>query len=330
MPNIKQILFDRIPSQVHTLKKKDKPAIWLPKEEAIKYERLKLYGTERHLLMVDYDAQDNGYRAMAHTAYELEPNVYIHNKLNHQAGWLLDKPVYSQAAVRNNHPYRYLKAIERCFDIRYKTDLHFGRYISRNPYYDETKTIWLHNQTFTLKELADSVWLEEQNEEDNYELGAIQTNSGTRTLDSGNTKYGRDSDIFDNLRFWAYRQDTRNQSYNQWLKTCTTQAIIFNNYKKPIAKNKVLSVARSVAKYTYNRPTTYQETFEEYVARTHTSDIQAKRGTIGGKKSKGGGRKPLDEYLIAEIKYLKAVHNYSNNAISRELSISLNTVKKYI
>jgi hypothetical protein len=290
MQAIKQIIFDKIPTQVHTLPEKNKPAVWLSKDKAIKHERIKLYGTERHLLMIDYDASDdNNYTALSHGIYALEPNYIIHNRLSHQAGWLLEKPVYSQAAVRNNHPYRYLKAIENAFDRTYGTDPHFGRYISRNPLFDDKKTIWLHDQAFTLKELADSVDLECWNEQDNDEHGVIQTIKGTRTLNSESTKYGRDSDIFDNLRFWAYRQDTKNQTYNDWINACTTQAIIFNNYENPLPKNKVLSVARSVAQYTYNRPTSYRETFEEYVARTHTSKIQARRGSIGGKKSK---RKP--------------------------------------
>jgi hypothetical protein len=329
MSDIKQILLDKMPMQVACLLEKGAPLKWYRKSQAIKYERIKLYGSERHLLMIDYDAQDNGYRAMSHTVYELEPNFIIHNKLNHQAGWLMTDPVYSQSSVRNNHPYRYLKAVERCFDDTYAGDKHFGRYISRNPFFDETKTTWLHDKSFTLKELADSVDLNWWNECENDEYDAIQTISGARELDSESTKYGRDSDIFDNLRFWAYKQDKKNLTYSEWVTACSNMAIMLNNYKNPLPKRKVLAVAKSVAQYTYHRLHTHNGTFEEYVTRSHTSDIQATRGSKGGKISKGGGRKPLDEKLIAEIRALKNTHNYSNKAIARELKIAPKTVRNY-
>ena len=91
--------------------------------------------------------------------------------------------------------------------------------------------------------------------------------------------------------------------------------------------NELNSIARSVAQYTFARH--FSETFTDYVARTHKSEIQAVRGAIGGKKSKGGGRKAIDEKLIAEIRVLKNVHKYSNKAIARELKIDPKTVRKY-
>ncbi|MFP3394648.1 hypothetical protein SB782_38400, partial [Brevibacillus sp. SIMBA_076] len=38
--------------------------------------------------------------------------------------------------------------------------------------------------------------------------------------------------------------------------------------------------------------------FEEFVQRTHTPEIQSRRGKIGGRISKGGGRKSLGEPWI--------------------------------
>lgn len=44
-----------------------------------------------------------------------------------------------------------------------------------------------------------------------------------------------------------------------------------------------------------------KSSFSDYVEATHSSDIQAKRGRVGGEKSKGGGR-PKDKNSINEKK----------------------------
>jgi hypothetical protein len=69
------------------------------------------------------------------------------------------------------------------------------------------------------------------------------------------------------------------------------------------------AIAHSVAQYTFN----HKESFEDYVARTHTSEIQAKRGAVGGKKSKGGGRpslgNPWEELGISRATYFRKKKN---------------------
>ena len=103
---------------------------------------------------------------------------------------------------------------------------------------------------------------------------------------------GRNREVFDDLRLWAYKQD-KSSSFDAWLNKLLVKAIGYNTYSNPMDLKEVEQIAKSVAKYTFNR--TFNESFTDYVARTHTSEIQAKRGAIGGAKSKGGGRPPLGE-----------------------------------
>ena len=64
-------------------------------------------------------------------------------------------------------------------------------------------------------------------------------------------------------------------------------------------EKEAFSIAKSIAKWTYSKFT--KSSFDNYVIRIHSSDIQSIRGALGGKKSKGGGRK-RNEFSDRSIK----------------------------
>jgi Primase C terminal 1 (PriCT-1)./Replicase family. len=273
MANILKVFKESLPQYIHTLPEKNKPAVWLPQEYALQYERFRTFGNDRRFLMLDYDHK--GGKAKDHRQYDIEPNIVIYNphNQNHQAYWLLGDPVHCQESSKYNKPYQFLRAIESAYDEKYDGDQHFARYISRNPFYAFVDTDWRHDRPHKLNALAEVV-----------QLNKRRIKKGDREV----TGRGRNNTVFDDLRRWAYKQDTSNITYNMWLQRCITKAIDYNMFDKPMELPEVQSIGKSVAQYTYNR--TFNETFAEYVQRTHTSEIQAKRGAIGGKKSK---RKPV-------------------------------------
>ncbi|MFZ8695560.1 replicase, partial [Enterobacter kobei] len=59
-------------------------------------------------------------------------------------------------------------------------------------------------------------------------------------------------------------------------------------------ENEVSGIAKSIAKWTINHFS--KDTFESYIERTHSSEIQS----IRGKKSKGGGRKKEPASISSE------------------------------
>ncbi|MGP7823442.1 primase C-terminal domain-containing protein, partial [Proteus mirabilis] len=86
-------------------------------------------------------------------------------------------------------------------------------------------------------------------------------------------------------------------AYEQWLQACFERARAYNHqFLTPLDEKEVFGVVKSIAKWTHSKFS--QESFDEYVKRTHKSDIQSKRGAvggkIGGKMSKGGGRPTSD------------------------------------
>jgi hypothetical protein len=268
MSLLKQVS-DTLPAYIHTLPEKNKPAIWLPKEHALQYERIRLHGNDRHFLIVDYDVK-NGNAAKDHNHYDLEPNflTYNYENPNHQAFFRIQDPVHVQNSSKFNKPNLYLKAIERAYDDKYNGDKHFARYISRNPLLAFSDTDWRHDRKYSLSELAEVVNLNQQR----IKVGDRQV-QGT----------GRNREVFDDLRQWAYKQDTGNISYEQWLNKVLIKAIGYNTYKTPMALNEVESIAKSVSQYTYQKNFN-QGDYAAFCAR------QAERGRKGGLISKGGGR----------------------------------------
>jgi len=276
MSAIIKLFRESLPEYIHTLPEKNKPAVWLPKEHAMRFERFRCYGNNRHFLMLDYDNPES--KSENHTRYDIEPNFIVYNPQNnnHQAYWLLKDPVYCQQNRKHSKPYLLLRAIESAFDDKYDGDRHFSRYISRNPLYAFADTDWRHSRGHKLAELAEVVQLNQQ-----------RVKSGKRVVTSD--KGSRNCMVFDDLRLWAYKQNTEDMDFPTWFQRCITQALKYNTFSNPMSLSEVRAIAKSVSQYTFNKP--FYESFSEYVRRTHTSEIQAIRGAKGGKLSKGGGRK---------------------------------------
>ena len=100
---------------------------------------------------------------------------------------------------------------------------------------------------------------------------------------------GRNCMLFDQLRAWAYKAIRQGwPDYNQWLNACLVRANGYNfNFTTPLHISEVKHTAKSVAKWTHRNFN--RGTFDDYVARTHTSEIQAFRGKQKGKTKREQG-----------------------------------------
>ncbi|MDR4565289.1 primase C-terminal domain-containing protein [Klebsiella pneumoniae] len=73
--------------------------------------------------------------------------------------------------------------------------------------------------------------------------------------------------------------------YEQWLKACYERASAYNlQFSSPLDENEVIGVAKSIAKWTNGNFT--KESFDDYIIKTHTKDVQS----IRGGRSRGVGR----------------------------------------
>lgn len=311
--SISAIFKDSLPDFVQSQPVKGEATVWLPKAKAIQLERFKSYLNDRHFVMVDHDKSP--YRA--ERLYDIEPNIVCYNPQKperHQAFWLLRDPVHCQPTAKARKPYRYLRAIEAAFDAKYGADIHFSRHIHRNPLCWLSDTDWRHDRAYSLSELAEVV-----------DLQPHRIRSGKRLVTD---KGSRNVTLFNDLRAWAYPnalQVRENHDYDAWHKQIVTRAIAYNSFTDPLPLNETLVVARSVAEFTYFK---YRK---QGAALTEAySELQAQRGAIGGKKSKGGGRPPVVSSEDAQRIELMLSMNYTQREIAERLGISTKTIQRYI
>ncbi|EOB4122203.1 replication initiation protein [Vibrio parahaemolyticus] len=309
--SISAIFKDSLPEFINSQPKKGSATVYLPKAQAIQLERFKAYQNDRHFFMVDHDKAP----CRAERLYDIEPNIVVYNVQNperHQAFWLLKDPVHCQAKAKACKPYRYMRAIEAAYDAKYQADIHFARYIHRNPLFWAADTDWRHDRAYTLSELAEVVDMQPE-----------RIKRGQRLVTDG----GRNNTLFNDLRSWAYPNAlvARQSSYDEWHKQIVTRAIAYNTFDNPLPLNETLVVARSVAEFTYFR---YRQ--QGAAVTDAYRELQAQRGAIGGKKSKGGGRKPAIDAENAQRIDLMLSMSYTHSEIADRIGVSTKAIQRYI
>ncbi|WP_085046926.1 replication initiation protein [Cronobacter sakazakii] len=172
-------------------------------------------------------------------------------------------------------PLRYAAAVESALRKKLEADVGYSGLICKNPNHGHWKIAVWQPELYTLDWLADFLDLNAANDKE------IVADYGL----------GRNCTLFEKTRKWAYRAIRQGwPDYDVWLAACIERVDAYNlKFTSPLDRNEVLSIAKSIAKWTSDKFS--PESFNEYVALTHGSKIQAKRGRLGGLKSKGGGRK---------------------------------------
>uniref|UniRef100_UPI0028A6F93C replication initiation protein n=1 Tax=Pantoea septica TaxID=472695 RepID=UPI0028A6F93C len=165
-------------------------------------------------------------------------------------------------------------AVENALRKKLEADAGYSGLICKNPNHGHWKIAVWQPELYTLDWLADFLDLNAANDKE------IVADYGL----------GRNCTLFDKTRKWAYRAIRQGwPEYDQWLQACYERASAYNQQlAAPLDENEVSGIAKSIAKWTHGKLT--EESFHEYVSRTHTTEIQSKRGRLGGMKSRGGGR----------------------------------------
>jgi hypothetical protein len=171
-------------------------------------------------------------------------------------------------------PLKYAAVVERALCKKLGADTSYSGLICKNPRHEHWKIAVWQPALYTLDWLADSLDL------------SSSANDKEIVPDYG---LGRNCSLFDRTRKWAYRAIRQGwPEYDQWLQACYERASAYNQqFPSPLDDNEVMGIAKSIAKWTHGKLT--EESFECYVLRTHSSEIQSIRGS----KSKGGGRPDL-------------------------------------
>ena len=178
-------------------------------------------------------------------------------------------------------PLRYAAAVENALRKKLEADAGYSGLICKNPNHGHWKIAVWQPELYTLDWLADFLDLNAANDKE------IVADYGL----------GRNCTLFDKTRKWAYRAIRQGwPEYEQWLQACYERASAYNlQFAAPLDENEVSGIAKSIAKWTNKEIT--ESKFDEYVKNTHSSEIQAVRGRLGGIKSRGGGRPKKDNSI---------------------------------
>ncbi|KIX23042.1 replication initiation protein [Aeromonas salmonicida] len=200
-------------------------------------------------------------------------------------------------------------------------DMGYVGLITKNPVHSDWWTVWHNHAPYSLDYLAEFC--------PDADLAAYNRRSGKEA--SG---LGRNVTVFDNVREWGYsavREHWRPNGYDAWADAVRAACESANAFGReqggPLPHSEIKATAKSIARWIWRHLT--PTSFADYVDRTHTPEIQARRGAKGGKVSKGGGRPSKAAELLPEVLRLKAM-GYSNRDIAEDLQISAGSVSNYL
>lgn len=169
------------------------------------------------------------------------PNIVIQNPNNGHCHYLysLESPVCVSYNGRMK-PIRYLSSIETGLTAKLKADPGYSGKIVKNPFSKFWRTWSPREEAYSLDELFDYV--------DTTLINPKAKNIEIREC-------GRNVEMFDRLRFWAYEEvnEAKNGNFVSWLADVTVQAFELNIFTDQLDIREVEAIARSVAKWTWTR-----------------------------------------------------------------------------
>lgn len=154
-------------------------------------------------------------------------------------------------------------------------DVGYSHLITKNPFHKDWRVTFWSEQAYTLDYLADFVELPKKLSKKQEVLGL-----------------GRNCAMFDTVRKWAYKaiRAHRGGIYSSWLDEVIKHCLSVNEaFLEPLPYSEVKATAKSIATYCWKKDA---YCYQEFI------DRQSRKGALGGKKSKGGGRPSLGEPWI--------------------------------
>ncbi len=178
------------------------------------------------------------------------PNLIVRDKTTNTSHISYAITPVCTSANGRSHPQRYMASIRKAFAARLNADAEYTGRITKNPFSPYWHTTVLHNDEYSLGELADSVDLESLHP---APLSLVPDESHCS---------GRNSILFQRLRFWSYQHVTShrtNGSFEQWSVRVQQQAELLNNFRDTAYRShgalgitEIDATSRSVARWTWD------------------------------------------------------------------------------
>jgi len=277
---LNKVFTNRLPKRVLASDDPLKGVFEYPKWKALDKRLIQFNHTNLATKLV-FDV-DSNIRYLEHEGFESimlpEPSWVAYNKTTQHFGrahvcYELAAPV-PLSNLSSSKVIRYLADIEMGLKIRFgeaglNCDHSYAGLLCKNPLTEDFYQVVVRNKTFELDELAE--WA--------APFGAKPTRS---------TGFGRNCDLFENLRHWAYAQFKNFCSKEQFIEATRKMGEMMNGgFNPPLPSNEVKSVAKSIAVWTWEQRVEGKtdrrgRSFAGYVKETHTPELQRLRGLKSG------------------------------------------------
>lgn len=194
-------------------------------------------------------------------------------------GYALASPVVLTDAA-HRRPINLLSRVEWGIRDVLGGDTAYAGRIMKNPISPGVfqDTLWPQDEifpTYTLRELASAL----------SDLGALPSPGDSQPRQSG---VGRNIDVFDRTRAWAYRAIKRywNSGFSEWDEVVHAKARILNldlerEGRIPLPDREILHLSRSISKWVWSRftPESFSEIQAQRVSRRWGKEVALKRLT---------------------------------------------------
>ena len=313
----------------------DKSAKWIRQlKTAVKQPYIQANPPHLRVWMLfDIDRPDGAYRW--YDVNLLPPtwnSVKRSNGHSHMA-YGISAPVLVDSPDMRQKPLRYLCAIEAGFMERLGADRDYSGLMTKNPIHPDWDTLTYGGPDLLLYDLD---YLAEW-----VDLSKFIPKRGKNPEEIG---IGRNCALFEDLRHWAYKNIRIYRfeglpGWNPWVAACRDWALERNGYfSNPLDQREVWHVCKSVSKWTWRNMTL--EGWRQWVAKTHTSEVQAIRGqrnrpeAQADKGKKGGVASGVARLAAGEDKRASArmmdAKGIPAKQIAAEIGASLASVYRWI
>lgn len=263
----------------------------------------------QNYLTFDVDRPDAGAAWLDSNAPR--PSFVIKNPDNGHAHYLyaLEHPVCTTDAARTK-PLIYLAAVEAAISRELRADPGYSGLIIKNPAHHHWQTIAVETTPYTLGNLAR-----------NLDVDLLPFKRPGIT-DAELWGLGRNCHTFELLRHWSYQavqHHWRPGGETGWHHAVRDRAHELNLFANPLTSKEVDQIAKSVARWVWKRFSPQQ--LRALIERTHTPELQSKRGQMKGKA--------LREAMLPEVME-RLSSGQTVYAMAKDLGISKQTIGNWL
>lgn len=278
----------------------------------------------------------------------LPPSVMVINPhSNHFHAWYEIDPIPLQVPPEKEESLRQtlalLARVEAQLEAYYGADPGYTGLLSRNPFLHPPEWIWGGGKRWSLRALDE-------------ELRALLPRTARRAARAEHSSYGRNSTLFDGLRTRAYAQvaafrghqggQAAFQAWVEQVAQALNQALFRDHPKGNLSPREVHHIAKSVAKWTYNRYQGARVYPVSSTGRPDRSQLSSEARALipplqgqelqeavreGGKRRGSQRRREAEERLTEALKRLQSRNEaITARALAREAGVSPTTAANWL